>query len=58
MADLKYQAVRHNHAEFLAKAKQRPGFTEVYEGLAFVYAQAHQALIRSSKELSDEEKHS
>ncbi len=57
MADLKYQAVRHNHAEFLAKAKQRPGFTEVYEELAFVYAQAHQVFMGSAKESSDEEKH-
>ena len=33
MAYLKYKPVRHNHAEFLAKAKQRPGFAEAYESL-------------------------
>lgn len=44
MTDLKYKPVRHNHAEFLAKAKQRPGFTEEYESLELEYALASQML--------------
>lgn len=58
MAELKHQPVRHNHAELLARAKQRSGFAEVYEELALVYAQAHQAFRASTKELSDEKKRS
>jgi hypothetical protein len=34
-ADLSIQQpVAHDHDTFLAKAKQRPGFEAVYEGLA------------------------
>jgi DNA-binding XRE family transcriptional regulator len=49
MADLKYQAVRHKHAEFLAKAKQRPGFTEAYDELALEYALTGQMLKARAK---------
>ena len=49
MADLKYKPVRHNHAEFLAKAKQRPGFAEAYESLELEYAVASQMLKARAK---------
>jgi len=49
MADLKYKPVRHNHAEFLAKAKQRPGFDEAYESLELEYALASQMLKARTK---------
>lgn len=49
MAELKYKPVRHNHAAFLAKAKQRPGFTEAYESLELEYALASQMLKARSK---------
>jgi len=44
MADLKYQAMRHKHAEFLAQAKQRTGFAEAYDALAREYARASRRL--------------
>lgn len=44
MADLKYQPVAHNHAAFLAKARQRPGFAKAYDELAMEYALAHEML--------------
>ena len=34
MAELKFKPVRHDHARFIAKARLRPGFAEVYESLA------------------------
>jgi DNA-binding XRE family transcriptional regulator len=49
MADLKYKPVRHNHAEFLAKAKQRPGFAEAYDSLELEYALAGQMLKARAK---------
>lgn len=49
MADLKYNPIHHNHAEFLAKAKQRPGFTEAYESLELEYALANQMLKARAK---------
>ncbi len=49
MADLKYQAVRHDHAEFLAKAKKRAGFAEAYDELALEYALASQMLKARAK---------
>jgi len=33
MADLKYEPVPHNHAEFLASARKRKGFSEEYDSL-------------------------
>jgi probable addiction module antidote protein len=56
MADLKYKPVRHDHAEFLAKAKQRPGFSEAYDALEPEYALAsrmHKARTKSSLVLFD-----
>ena len=44
MAELKYKSVRHDHAAFLAKAGQRPGFTEAYDALALEYTLADQML--------------
>ena len=49
MADLTFKPVRHNHAEFIAKAKQREGFAEAYEGLELEYALANQMLKARSK---------
>lgn len=44
MADLEYQPVRHNHAEFLATARQRPGFNDAYDSLELEYTVASQML--------------
>lgn len=49
LTELKYQPVRHNHAEFLATAKKRPGFTEAYDALALEYAVANQMLTARAK---------
>jgi DNA-binding XRE family transcriptional regulator len=49
MADLKFNPVRHHQAEFLARAKQRPGFTEAYEALELEYALAGQMLKARAK---------
>ena len=40
MADLKYKPVPHNHAEFLAAARQRPGFNDAYDSLELEYTVA------------------
>ncbi|MFC0710217.1 hypothetical protein [Azorhizophilus paspali] len=44
MPDLKYQPVRHNHEQFLDKARTRKGFTEAYDALALEYQLADQLL--------------
>ena len=44
MADLKYKPVLHNHAEFLAMARQRRGFNEAYDGLELEHTVASQML--------------
>lgn len=44
MADLKHQPVRHGHAAFLARARQRKGFADAYDALALEYALADQML--------------
>ncbi len=44
MADLKYKPVPHNHAEFLAAARQRPGFKDAYDSLELEYTVASQML--------------
>jgi DNA-binding XRE family transcriptional regulator len=49
MADLKYTPVRHDHAAFLAKAKERAGFAEAYESLALEYALASEMLAARSQ---------
>jgi ribosome-binding protein aMBF1 (putative translation factor) len=40
MADLKYEPVPHNHAAFLAAARQRPGFKDAYDSLELEYTVA------------------
>ena len=40
MADLKYEPVPHNHGEFLAAARQRPGFNDAYDSLELKYTVA------------------
>lgn len=49
MADLKYKPAPHHHAAFVAKAKQRAGFTEAYESLELEYALAGQMLKARAK---------
>ena len=49
MADLKYKPVPHNHAEFLATAKQRPGFKDAYDSLELEYTVANQMLRARAK---------
>ena len=49
MADLKYTPVSHNHAEFLAAARQRPGFNEAYDSLELEYTVASQMLSARAK---------
>lgn len=49
MTELKYSPVHHDHEEFLAKAKQRPGFTEAYESLELEYALSNQMLKARAK---------
>jgi len=49
MADLKYKPVPHNHAEFLAAARQRPGFIDAYDNLELEYTVASQMLKPRAK---------
>ena len=42
MADLKYKPVPHNHTEFLAAARLRPGFNDAYDSLELRYTVASQ----------------
>jgi DNA-binding XRE family transcriptional regulator len=49
MADLKYKPVPHNHAEFLATARQRLGFNEAYDSLELEYTVASQMLKARAK---------
>ena len=49
MADLKYKPVPHNHAEFLASARQRPGFNDAYKSLELEYTVASQMLKARAK---------
>ena len=44
MAELKYTPVRHNHGQFLAKARERKGFNEAYEALELEYQLVNQLL--------------
>ena len=44
MAELKYAPVRHDHAEFLVKARARKGFAKAYDALALEYQIANQML--------------
>jgi len=49
MADLTYKPVRHKHADFIERAKQRQGFSEAYVELELEYALANQMLKARSK---------
>ncbi|MBU6369054.1 MAG: helix-turn-helix domain-containing protein [Burkholderiales bacterium] len=49
MADLKYKSVPHNHAEFLAAARKRPGFNDAYDSLELEYNVASQMLKACAK---------
>ena len=49
MAELKFKPVRHDHARFIAKARLRPGFAEVYKSLALEYELADQMLNARSR---------
>ena len=44
MAELKYKPVRHNHKQFLDRARARKGFSEVYDALELEYQVADQLL--------------
>ena len=49
MTDLKYKPVPHNHGEFLATAKQRPGFKDAYDSLELEYTVASQMIKARAK---------
>ncbi|MCK9389259.1 MAG: helix-turn-helix domain-containing protein [Sulfuritalea sp.] len=49
MADLKFQAVRHDHKAFLEKASKRQGFSEAYDALEVEYALAHEMLAARTR---------
>jgi DNA-binding XRE family transcriptional regulator len=44
MAELKFEPVPHNHGQFLAKAKARPGFKQAYDALELEYKVTDQLL--------------
>lgn len=44
MAELKYKPVPHKHAEFMARARARKGFSAAYEALELDYQVASQML--------------
>ena len=44
MADLQYQPIPHNHAEFLATARQRSGVNDAYDSLELEYTVTAQML--------------
>ena len=44
-----YKPVLHNHDDFLAKARQRPGFSEAYDSLVLEYTLADQMLKARAK---------
>ena len=49
MADLKYKPVPHNHAAFLAAARQRTEFNDAYDSLELEYSVASQMLKARAK---------
>jgi DNA-binding XRE family transcriptional regulator len=49
MANLKYKPIPHNHAEFLAVARQRTGFNDAYDSLELEYSVASQMLKARAK---------
>ena len=44
-----YKPVLHNHGDFLAKARQRAGFSEAYDSLELEYTLADQMLKARAK---------
>jgi DNA-binding XRE family transcriptional regulator len=44
MADLKHSAVKHDHAAFMARARERKGFAEAYDALELEYNVVNQLL--------------
>ncbi len=49
MANLKYRPVAHDHQAFVARAKEREGFKEAYEGLEEEYALAREMLAARAR---------
>lgn len=49
MADLKFQAVAHDHKAFLEKAAKRRGFSKAYEALEVEYALVHEMLAARAR---------
>lgn len=49
MTDMKFKPVKHNHEEFIAKARRRPGFDEVYQASELEYALIDQMLKARTK---------
>jgi len=49
MANLKYSPVPHNHADFLARAKKRAGFSKAYAALEPEYRLVNQMLRARSR---------
>ncbi|MEI7514499.1 MAG: helix-turn-helix transcriptional regulator [Betaproteobacteria bacterium] len=49
MADLKFEPIAHDHAQFIARAKLRPGFSEAYAGLELEYTLDSQILGARAK---------
>ena len=46
---MKYKPVPHNHGEFLAAARQRPGFNDAFDRLELEYTVATQMLKARAK---------
>lgn len=44
MAELKFKPVKHDHKEFLARARARKGFSDAYDALELEYQVAGQLL--------------
>jgi DNA-binding XRE family transcriptional regulator len=44
MGELKYKPTRHDHKQFLGRARRRKGFSEVYDALELEYQVADQLL--------------
>jgi DNA-binding XRE family transcriptional regulator len=49
VAELKYKPIPHEHKAFMAKARERKGFTEAYDALELEYQVASQMLKARSR---------
>ncbi len=49
MVDTKFKPVQHNHKDFIAKARLRPGFDTAYQRSELEYALANQMLKARTK---------